>query len=127
MVPLSSHPAPVAPIVLPKPSFAEEAQSVLFYVRREARTVRCYVTGKGLATCFGADDEADDDVLSRSMLDAFNAHAETIRQLAERMLDRDGQPHCRALVITTSDVFRDLIQGGLSRVPVQGHASRGAA
>lgn len=97
----------------PLRSFAEDAQAVLFFLQHGARQVRCYVTSKVLAACFGADDEAGDAEIVSSMLRAFDAHAAAIEQLARRLLGSPDRADSRVIVITTSDVFRLLVQGHL--------------
>jgi hypothetical protein len=96
-------------------SFIEDVQCVQFFLPVAARTVRCYVTSKVLASCFGADDEADDAELASVMLEAFDANERAIEQLARRLLDEADRADSPAIVITTSDVFHDMVCGHLSR------------
>lgn len=110
---------------IPSAYFVEDAQSVLFFLRCGMREVRCYVTSKVLAACFGADDEADDSDLVPSMLSAYRTHANTIEQLARRLL-AEAHADSRAIVITTSDVFRDMCKGMLSTVPATVYDTEGA-
>ena len=104
----------------PSRVFVDSAQSVLFFARQGEKVVRCYVTAKALVTYFGASDDPgeDDDCLL-----AFDAHRAAIQQVARHMIDDRGRLVNRAIVITASDVYRDLVQGFLATPAV----SRGAA
>jgi hypothetical protein len=91
--------------------FVSEAQSVLFFARRGDSVVRCYVTLKALVTYFGADEEADEN---ETCLRTYDAHRGAIQRVARHMLDDRERAGSRVVVITTSEVFRDMVYGHLA-------------
>lgn len=98
--------------------FVKEANSVLFFVQRGDSLVRCYVTYKALAAYFGATSGQHGQ---DTCLQAYDAHRDTIHGIAQRVLaQREHDAGC-LVVITSSDVYQDMVDACLMR-PAGMHA-----
>lgn len=94
----------------PTRAFVDDAQCVLFFARRGGRVLRCYVTLKTLVNYFGADPDGPD---GPACLRAYDAHRATIQRVAQGLLDEPERRGDKAVVITTSEMFRAMVQGPL--------------
>lgn len=72
-------------------TFIADAQCVLFTARRGERILRCYVTRGALLACFGMH-AAPGESAADCTLRCYDAHVERIRDMARRLIEREGTP-----------------------------------
>lgn len=101
-------------------AFVSGAQSVLFFARHGEHVMRCYVTQKTLVAYFGAQPAAG-DAGGEDCLRAYDANVDEIRSVARQMIRRrllSGD----AIVVTSSDLFRDIVDRHAGRAAGAGAA-----
>lgn len=88
-------------------AFVGDAQSVLFHARHGSRRLRCYVTRKALVVYFGAHAGELEDA-GETCLRAYDANVDEIRSVARQLIQRRSATG-GAVVVTSGDVFRDIV------------------
>lgn len=110
----------------PTRAFVDDVQSVLFFARRGDRVLRCYVTRKARGTCFGGAGDEADEADEAGCLRTYDRHAPAIQGVARRMIERAAGAGTPAVVVTTSEVFRTIVDRQLVGAPASPSSGHGA-